>query len=299
MTVLPYAVGMRLISVFIGLWCVVLCAGVAGAQPAASTRDLRVMSFNIRYGTADDGPNHWTLRRGMLIELLRTQQADVIGVQEALHAQLQEVVAALPEYGLVGVGRADGKEAGEYSAILYRTSRLTPLASGTFWFSDTPEVVASRSWGNEIERICTWARFEDRTGGRFYAYNLHLDHRSQPSRERSVQLLRARILARPSSDPIIVTGDFNAGEDNAAVRALREASTLPLVDTFRVRQAAASDVGTFTAFKFGQTQGDKIDYVFVESSTEVIAAEIVRTSRDERYPSDHFPVTATIRFKRP
>jgi endonuclease/exonuclease/phosphatase family metal-dependent hydrolase len=191
------------------------------------------------------------------------------------------------------VGRSDGRQAGEYAAILYRTARLQVRRSDTFWFSDTPGVVKSTSWGNQIERICTWAYFEDRNGPAFYLYNVHLDHQSQPSRERSVALLLARITARDPRAPVVVTGDFNAGEDNPAAVAMRASFR----DSFRVLQPDATEVGTFSGFRLGQASGDKIDFVFVEPGAEVLEAAIVRTSRDGRYPSDHFPVTARIRLR--
>jgi endonuclease/exonuclease/phosphatase family metal-dependent hydrolase len=265
----------------------------APAPQPAQAAPLTVMSFNIRYGTANDGDNHWLKRREQLFALLREQQADVVGLQEALHGQVDEILQAVPGYDYVGVGRSDGRRAGEYAAILYRKARLQPRRSDTFWFSDTPNAVKSTSWGNQIERICTWAYFEDREGAAFYVYNVHLDHQSQPSRERSAALLLERIRARDPKAPAVVTGDFNAGEDNPAAVAMR---TL-FVDSFRVRHPDATEAGTFSGFKFGQTSGDKIDFVFVEPGTEVLEAAIVRTSRDGRYPSDHFPVTARIRLR--
>ena len=191
------------------------------AQVAAAREPLTVMSFNIRYGTAQDGDNHWTARRDQLFDLVRAQNADIIGVQEALDSQIREITAAAPGYAVVGVGRDDAQAKGEYSAILFRTDRLHVAESGTFWFSDTPEVPASKSWGNNITRICTWARFIDRDGRGFWHFNLHLDHQSQPSRERSTELLRRRIDARAfPREPVVVTGDFNVGEGNPALRAL-------------------------------------------------------------------------------
>ena len=270
-----------------------LAFGQAPAPQPAQGAPLTVMSFNIRYGTANDGDNHWLRRREQLFALLREQQADVVGLQEALHGQIDEILRAVPGYGYVGVGRSDGRQAGEYAAILYRTARLQVRRSDTFWFSDTPGVVKSTSWGNQIERICTWAYFEDRDGPAFYLYNVHLDHQSQPSRERSVALLLARIAARDPRAPVVVTGDFNAGEDNPAAVAMRASFR----DSFRVREPDAKEVGTFNGFKIGQTAGEKIDFVFVEPGTEVLEAAIVRTSRDGRYPSDHFPVTARIRLR--
>jgi endonuclease/exonuclease/phosphatase family metal-dependent hydrolase len=262
------------------------------------------MSFNIRYGTAKDGDNHWTARRDQLFDLVRAQNADLIGVQEALDSQIREIIAAVPGYAVVGVGRDDAQARGEYSAILFRTDRLYVAESGTFWFSDTPEVPASKSWGNNITRICTWARFIDRDGRGFWHFNLHLDHQSQPSRERSTELLRRRIEARAfPREPVVVTGDFNVGEGNPALRALVAAARpegaqagTPFLDTFRVVHPDERVVGTFSGFKFGQVNGDKIDYVLVQPGTEVLSAGIIRTSRSDRYPSDHFPVVARVRL---
>jgi endonuclease/exonuclease/phosphatase family metal-dependent hydrolase len=282
----------------LGLAALLFASGPSGAQPATADT-LRVMSFNIRYGTANDGDNHWSLRRGQLFDVLRERDADLVGLQEALATQIDEIETAVPGYAAIGVGRDDAARAGEFTAILYKVSRFRVADAGTFWFSETPEVPASKSWGNTITRICTWARFIERDGRGFYLFNLHLDHQSQPSRERSVELLRQRIAARSfPGNPVIVTGDFNAGEDNPAITMLvrRGDAAAPFVDTYRELHPAEKVVGTFTGFTFGKTDGDKIDYVLVQRGTEVVSAEIVRSSRDGKYPSDHFPVTATIRL---
>lgn len=273
----------------VGLVIVIAAAGTASAQ-----QELRVMSFNIRYGSANDGPNHWDLRKDFLASVIADESPDVIGLQEALHHQIEFLLGRLPAYAMVGVGRDDGKRAGEYSAILYRTDRLSVNQHETFWLSDTPSVVASTSWGNEITRICTWARFTTAAGAPLYVYNSHFDHRSQPSREKSAALLRARIEARQPQAPFIVTGDFNAGEKNAAIAVLTAGGFV--VDTFRVKHPDASPVGSSTGFTYGRVDGEKIDYVFVPPGIEVLDAAIVRTEKDGRYPSDHFPVTARIRL---
>jgi endonuclease/exonuclease/phosphatase family metal-dependent hydrolase len=259
----------------------------------AAPEPLTVMSFNIRYGTANDGPNRWEARRGQMFELLRAQNPDVIGLQEALHFQIDEILAALPGYRMVGVGRSDGGQGGEYAAILYRESRLSVRRTSTFWFSDTPDVVKSNTWGAALERICTWAVFDDRQGAPFYLFNLHLDHVSQPAREKSVGLLLDRIAARSPALPVIVTGDFNTGEANPATLAMLKTFR----DTFRVLHPGEKEVGTANDFKLGMTTGDKIDYIFVEAATDVLSAGIIRTSVDGRYPSDHFPVVARVRVR--
>ena len=266
---------------------------LAAAVDAGAPEPLTVMSFNIRYGTADDGPDRWERRRVQVIRLLKTHAPEVIGLQEALHFQIDEILSGMPDYRMVGVGRSDGGQGGEYSAILYRASRLSVRRASTFWFSDTPEVVKSNTWGAALERICTWALFDDRQGTPFYAFNLHLDHVSQPAREKSVALLLERVAARAPVLPVVVTGDFNVGESNPAARAMAQSFR----DTFRVIHPDAQEAGTFNGFKPGSTRGEKIDYVFVEPDTEVLSADIIRTSVNGRYPSDHFPVIARIRVR--
>jgi endonuclease/exonuclease/phosphatase family metal-dependent hydrolase len=265
-------------------------ASLAHAQPR---EPLAVMSFNIRYGTAKDGENEWTRRRTQLFDLLREQDPDIVGLQEALDFQIDEIVAAVPGYATIGVGRDDGRARGEFAAILFRKSRFRVAEAGTFWLSDTPAVPGSKTWGNNITRICTWARLIDGDGRGFFVYNVHLDHQSQPSRERSTQLLRERIDARAvAQEPVLVTGDFNVGESNPALATLIG----PFVDTYRVVRPQEKTVGTFSGFKFGNVEGEKIDYILVQPGTEVMHADILRTARDGRYPSDHFPVVARVRF---
>jgi endonuclease/exonuclease/phosphatase family metal-dependent hydrolase len=276
---------------------------------AAAPSSLTVMTFNIRYGTAEDGDNHWDRRGDLLFQVIRDEEADIVGLQEALRFQIDQIVAAAPAYAFVGVGRDDGREAGEHTAILYRRERFSVLESGTFWFSDTPDQPGSTSWGNRITRICTWARFRDGTGGSFYVFNVHLDHESQPSRERSVQLLAARIRERAVPDaPVIVTGDFNIDEQNPATRwllgvedALPGAgkSGIDLADTFRALHPEARGAGTFTGFTFGSIDERKIDYVLIGTGFVAREARIVHTSRAGRYPSDHFPVVARVERRNP
>lgn len=282
-------------------------AEIVDSQPAAFG-PLRLMTFNIRYATADDGENRWERRRAHVIELIRSRRPDIVGLQEVLHSQFQELCAALPEFAATGVGRDDGRTGGEYAPILFRARRFEVLDFGTFWFSDTPDVPGSKSWGNSIPRICTRARLRQRDvgGPTLSVYNVHLDHVSAASRLRSVDALMRRIAARPVDDPVIVMGDFNAGENSPEIVRLR---TLPLhvgprpsppartlADTFRMLHPDAADVGTYHAFR-GDRGGAKIDYVFVDPRFETLEAEIVHEERDGRYPSDHFPVAAVVAWE--
>jgi len=284
---------LRVLAV-VALALVVSCALRPESQP------LAMMSFNIRYGTANDGENSWAQRRELVFDVIREHDPDVVGVQEALRFQLDEIGAAVPGYGELGVGRDDGREAGEYSAILYKSDRFEVSESGSFWFSDEPETVGSVDWGAQLPRICSWARLVEKRSGRgFYIYNLHLDHQSQESRERSAELLLERISARAHADPVIVTGDFNAGEENPAMLYLLSAGAgerdLRLRDSFRVVHPDAVEVGTFNGFA-GRTAGAKIDAILVSERWNVKSAAIVMTSRDGRYPSDHFPVVAVVKY---
>lgn len=267
---------------------------------------LTVMTFNIRFGTANDGENHWNKRHEYVFETIRRYSPDIIGMQEVLKFQLDALKEALPRYEAFGVGRDDGKQKGEYSAILYDHERLERLDGGTFWFSDTPEKVCSTSWGNDLCRICTWARFHDRkTGHNFYHFNVHLDHRSANSRLLSADLVIRRIDERSPADPVFLTGDFNTGEDTSPIRLIKaspvalKASDAPvkLVDTYRVKHPDVKDIGTFNSFK-GERTGPKIDYIFTpETAFEILDADIARDAYHGHYPSDHFPVWAKLRFK--
>jgi len=275
---------------------------------AAGDLELRIMTFNIRYGSAGDGPNQWKNRKEMVFDVLRDHNPEIVGLQEALNFQMSEICTALGKYGQVGVAREDGKVDGEFSSILYDISRFKVDESGTFWFSNTPEVPGSNHWGAACVRICTWARFIERKSGKaFYVFNLHLDHVSQPSREKSAVLLANRIKNRKHSDPFILTGDFNTGESNPVVTYLKGKTELtgadgqksknpvPMVDSFRVLHPDVKDVKTGHAFR-GTRKGNKIDYVFVPSNIKVLEAQILYDNIDGRYPSDHYPVNATLRL---
>ena len=242
----------------------------------------------------------------IVCEILRKYESAIAGLQEAYRFQIDDMRKILPEYNEIGVGRDDGAERGEYSAILYRKDLFDVNESGTFWLSDTPEVPGSSHWGNANIRICTWARFiENRSQKAFYVFNLHLDHVSQVSREKSVQLVIKQIQERKYKNPFIITGDFNSGENNPAIQYLKgnlsfgDGSTgpaknpFPMLDTFRVIHPNAQETGTFNKFK-GIRTGDKIDYIFTMPDMEVLDAQIIHDNTDARYPSDHFPVIATI-----
>jgi endonuclease/exonuclease/phosphatase family metal-dependent hydrolase len=289
------------------------CNCAAEDSGSTSARDgLTVMSFNIRNGKANDGENSWPNRRALVAGVIRDYDPDVLGVQEAFRFQLDHLAEDLPHYTEVGEGRG-GSTNDEYSAILYRTDRFNLLDAGTFWLSDTPEKV-SKTWGHYHYRICTWAHLKDRnTGQAFYIYNTHFDHKSQPARLNSAKLISLRIAERGTKDPVILTGDLNAAENNHAVQYLKgvpyefplngpafeDMPPIRLADTFRVQHPEAKYVGTGNGGYTGKRDGAKIDYILVGPGFETLSASIDQKPRKSRYPSDHYPVIAELEFTPP
>ena len=269
-------------------------------QSFVSAFEIDALSFNIRFDTSKDGENAWPKRKEMVGQWVKSESPDVIGLQEALRHQIDDIKKVATAYSEYGVGRDDGKSRGEHCTILYLKKRFSLDKSdcGTFWFSDTPEKIASKSWGNEIPRICTWARFiEKKTDKGFYVYNVHYDHRSQPSRLGASELIIQRISKRKrSNEPIILMGDFNASENNPAIKIFKD-EPLNLVDTFRVVKPDEKMVKTFHGFRGGSFSGGKIDHVFMlPKMGKVSSAEIVRFNKEKRYLSDHYPVRAKLSF---
>ena len=269
-------------------------------QSFLSAFEIDAVAFNIRFDNPKDGENAWPNRKEMVGKWIESESPDVIGLQEALRHQINDIKKVATAYSEYGVGRDDGKSRGEHCTILYLKKRFTldKKDCGTFWFSDTPEKIASKSWGNEIPRICTWARIiHKKTGKGFYLYNVHYDHQSQSSRIGASNLIIERISNRKqSNEPIILMGDFNAAEKNPAITVFKE-EPLKLVDTFRVVKPDEKMVKTFHGFRGGSFMGGKIDHVFILPKTaEVRSAEIVRFNKDNRYLSDHYPVRAKLSF---
>jgi len=282
-----------------------IVAGLVGtdSQDVALEQEIhvKVMSFNIRLSKGQDGPNHWGNRRDLVFDVIRQFDGDFLGVQEAWPDQVADLSRALPSYEhLVRSRNADARD-GEATPLYYRHYRwqLDKQQHGTFWLSDTPEDPGSKNWWTPVPRSVTWGRSLDkRTGQGVYLFNTHFCHLSEWARRRSADLLARRILARKHADPVIVTGDFNARESSYAVRQLKGElphSTLQLIDTFRTLRPDAKQVSTFNGFWLDKPRR-KIDYVFASPEVDVLDARIVNERRDGRHASDHYPVTAVLRF---
>lgn len=272
---------------------VIVLFAVLPIHAAETDEPLRAMTFNIRYGTAPDGENSWRFRKDMLFSVIRDYQPHLLGLQESLREQLDELAAEFPNHVSIGVGRkADGS--GEYAALLFDRTRLDLMSSGSFWLSDTPDIRGSQTWGNHYSRICTWARFIDRNSGKTLSvFNTHWDHQSQRARVGSGKLIAKRIRKLPSLEPVILMGDFNVGPKSPARQPF---DRLGLRETFFQMHSDETEVGTFNGFE-GMTDGKKIDAILVNEKWDIVDASIDHTHQGNRYPSDHFPVTADLRMR--
>ena len=201
----------------------------------------------------------------------------------------------MPHLRSIGVGN-EGGEVGEYAAILYDSNRIEVLEQGTFWFSATPSIPGSRSWGAFTPRICTWGRFRDlNTGATFYSFNVHWDHLSPVSRLFSAMLLRSRVSERSNkSDPVVLSGDFNAPEWEPSFLLLQYGSDF--IDSYRWLYPTEKESGTFHNFS-GQRDGKKIDALLVSAGLKILSSEIDHTQIGGRYPSDHFPVVTKLQYQ--
>ena len=263
--------------------------------PTDEAQTLRVATYNIRYHNPDDGEHAWPHRKDRVISTIRFNGAHLIGMQEVLKDQIDDLSSALTEYKWLGVGRDDGKEAGEYSPIFYRSDRLEALESGTFWLSKNPDVPGSKDWDAAITRIVTWARFRDlRTDSTFYHFNTHFDHRGERAREKSAELIAHRASKVAGNLPILVTGDFNFVETTPGYNVL----TQTLRDAYYVSEEPHhGPSGTFSGFEVGARQlKNRIDYIFVNNNVRVLQHAILSDQWDGAYSSDHLAVIATVQL---
>jgi endonuclease/exonuclease/phosphatase family metal-dependent hydrolase len=282
--------------------CAVMATTVA-AEP------LRVMSFNIRgdfdLEQATDGPEAWNAltkqhRRDLVATTIREFKPDILGVQEAFVHQLKDLETGLGDYQFYGIGRDDGKLAGESCAIFYRKDRFRRVKDGTFWLSETPDKPGSLFPGTDYVRIASWVLLADQKNDdrELLVINTHWDHISQSAREHGAKVIRERIASLAGGRPVVVMGDLNDSEDSASVKALiaADSSSLPLVDSYRAAIPDRSPLeATYHAFE-GSQAGSRIDFILPSRDFKVNEAEIVHRIFDRRYPSDHFPVTAMLEY---
>jgi len=257
-----------------------------------------VVTFNVRVDAGARTPaERWTERRPLVQAALRHLAPDLLGTQEGLAHQVADLATDLPGHHWVGVGR-DGGAAGEFMALFYRAERFERRDSGDFWLSDTPDR-PSHTWGNQLNRMATWARLADRATGReLVVLNTHWDHQSVPARERSADLLRARVAAWPADLPLVLMGDFNveAGFDPVYERLLGAGL---LTDTWPTATRRLGDpaLNSFHGFAPPRRAGRRIDWILTRGPLRCEVAEVYDDTHDGRTASDHFPVVAQLSYR--
>lgn len=299
-----------------------LVLSILFAAVTSHAQSLYVGEFNIRYDNVKDAEagNGWGVRCPMVCNILKVEDFDIFGAQEVLHNQLEDLLAALPGYAYIGVGRTDGKTQGEYVPIFYRKNRIKCLDSGTFWLSETPEVPGSKGWDAKYPRICTWGRFKDmKTGKKFWMFNLHMDHRGIEARMQAAKLVMERIGNMCDKEQYILLGDFNVDQYNPIYPMMMESGLF--VDTHDAAAVRFAPTGSMNYFKVDFKTDKRIDHVLVSNQFEVLDYKVMTYSywsetepsadamaeikagkegvvvHKQRLPSDHYPIGIHLNLK--
>lgn len=260
---------------------------------------LDIVSFNVRNSkdstVAIDGIHNWPARKGKIISYFKENDFDIIAIQEAFYDQVLFFDKELPEYGWVGVGRDDGQTKGEHSNIMYKKERFTYIAGGTFWLSETPDVVASVGWDAELTRIATWTRLEEKnTGKRVIVFNTHFDHVGMLAQEESAKLLakKSKELTDSKDEAVIIIGDLNFERSNTRSY---NAFTENYSDAKVVSKTPAQG-NNYTYNGFANNPVEEIDYILVNDKIKVnsYGQYNIIDKNDGVYLSDHGPVIANI-----
>lgn len=260
--------------------------------------DVKAMTFNLRYKNNNDpSPHTWDERVPTIRRLINMEKPDIIGTQEVTYTQLQDLKNVLPKYDWIGLGREGGNR-GEYSAIFYKERDYAVLEYDHFWLSDTPEVIGSKTWGNRIPRMVTWAKFLDKKSNKqFYFVNTHFDHQSTNAREKSAELIVEVTKEFDQELPVILTGDFNAGPGSIPHQILTADEAYD--DLFNTAEIRINEhLGTFNGFNnpTGGGANNRIDWVLGKGNLITNEIEIINYQKQGQFPSDHFPVMADITF---
>lgn len=270
--------------------------GLLFASSLVFSQDLKVMTYNIRLSVDSDKENSWNNRKDDALALMSYYHPDYFGVQEAIPQQMIDIKTNMKDYDFVGVGRDDGKNQGEYSAIFYDKNKLEVTKSGTFWLSETPEK-PSKGWDAAYNRVCTYAFFKiKKTGKQFLAMNLHFDHVGDVARVNSAKLILEKIKKLNLKNlRLTLTGDFNLTDDSEPIKIMSKSLDNAF---YHSEKPHYGPKGTFTGFDINTIPQDRIDYIFVKGF-EVLSNRTINDRRENLlYPSDHFPILAEINFKK-
>jgi endonuclease/exonuclease/phosphatase family metal-dependent hydrolase len=272
------------------------------SAPAAENQSapLRVMSFNIRNSRARDGTNSWTNRRDHFFSVIEHFSPSLIGFQEVLADQYDDITNRMRDFSFVGVARDDGKRKGEWALLGFRKDRFEKSDAGDFWLSEHPEEVGSVSWDAALTRICSWAKLRERqTGREFFYANTHFDHKGPIARENSAKLIAKKLTDLAKGSPVVLTGDFNTSEDSKAYAAMasRDGNRAGWIDSYReVHPQRMPDEASFNGFK-PVVKGSRIDFIFHSPELKATSATIERDRSPEgKFASDHYAVTAVLEF---
>lgn len=261
----------------------------AAAKEKTDSEGLRVMSYNIRLGSANDGTNSWALRYPATAVMLEDQKPDVFGVQEALDYQVR-FIEEMCGYESVGVGRDNGKKEGEFISIFWNKKKVSMLKWGTLWLSETPDV-PSKGWDAECKRTATWALMKDKvTGNRFFFVNTHLDHVGVEARKKGLELILDHIgRLNPDAMPVVLAGDFNVTPDDPVLKELDKVMT-------SARKDAVKTDNSGTYHNWGKAS-DMIDHIYFSGFSLCSEFQTVtKKYSDRKFISDHYPVTAVLIF---
>ena len=273
-------------------------SGNVSAQTSQQPITVNWGTFNIRYDNPDDKENNWKFRKDRVAEFIKQEKLDVVGMQEVLHNQLEDLKTRLPEYAEVGIGREDGKQQGEYAPIFYRKDRFKLLDSNTFWLSQYPDSVGFIGWDGACTRIATWAKLEDKSTGKvFLAVNTHMDHVGVEARRKGALLIIERIQDIVGNRPAVLTGDFNVDDTSEAYQTLTT-NDFVLKDAYKTADVKEGVSYTFHDFeKIPVEEREKIDFIFVTPQIKVSRSWIPKENPDGKgVISDHNPQLATLQF---
>lgn len=266
---------------------VILTAGIN-----ADAQTYRVASFNIRFDNPRDSGNLWVSRAPVVSNLIRYHDFDIFGVQEALKPQLNDISAALPQYAIYGKGRDDGKDAGEHSSIYYKKDMFRLLKSGDFWLSATPDVPGKGWDATCCNRICSWVYLEDvKSRKKFYVFNVHFDHQGVVARKESGKLIVQKIKEIAGSAPVLLTGDFNGNRESEWYKTLANSGIIR--DTYKDVKYPYENNSSTNGFRTPRGMG-VIDHIFISKHFSASRWGILTDTYFGKFPSDHFPVAATV-----
>ncbi len=260
-----------------------------------SAQTLKVASYNIRLETSGDVGNLWQDRKAPLTALVQYHDFEIFGIQEGFIHQIKDMLQLLPEYAYIGVGRDDGAEQGEHSAIFYRKDLFEVHKQGTFWLSGTDTQHPNKGWDAVLPRICTWGIFKDKRNGKSFIFmNTHFDHIGKEARKQSADLILAKAKEFAADLPLILSGDFNIDQHNDAYKVL--ANSHVVQDAYIIAKHKYALNSTFNNFGKSITADERIDHIFVTPNFKVIKYGILTDTYMGKYPSDHFPVSAELQW---